>query len=84
MRGVPVIDTSGLQAMEKLYDDLTARDAHLLLAAANDDVVGMLERGGLLAKIGRENVFWSADQAIVAAEQRQCAYCAAETGRGVV
>ena len=33
----------------------------------------MLERGGLLAAIGAENIFWSEDQAIVAAKQRAAA-----------
>jgi hypothetical protein len=40
----------------------------------------MLERGGLLEAIGAQNVFWSADQAIVAAEQRGCTHCRAEQG----
>ena len=49
-----------------------------MLAGAHDSVKAMLERGGLLDEIGGENVFWSADQAIVAAEQRGCKHCAAE------
>ena len=48
----------------------------LMLAGMHADVQRMLERGGLLAAIGAENIFWSADQAIVAAEQRACAHCA--------
>jgi hypothetical protein len=47
-----------------------------MLAGMHVDVRRMLERGGLLAAIGAENIFWSADQAIVAAEQRACAGCA--------
>ena len=42
----------------------------LLLPGMHADVQRMLERGGLLAAIGAENIFWSADQAIVAAKQR--------------
>lgn len=35
----------------------------------------MLVRGGLLAKIGEHNLFWSSEQPILAAEARPCAFC---------
>jgi hypothetical protein len=35
----------------------------------------MMKRGGLVEIIGRENFFWSSDQAIVEAERRGCRYC---------
>lgn len=35
----------------------------------------MLERGGLVEAVGQQNIFWSADQAIVAAEARGCVHC---------
>jgi hypothetical protein len=35
----------------------------------------MLERGGLVDKIGAHNFFWSSDQAIVEAERRGCKFC---------
>jgi hypothetical protein len=41
-------------------------------------VLHTLEQGGLLEEIGEHNIFWSADQAIVAAEAHGCAYCKAE------
>jgi hypothetical protein len=31
-----------------------------------------MERGGLTELIGKENFFWSSDQAIVEAEKRRC------------
>ena len=49
-----------------------------MLSGAHDQVQRMLGRGGLLEAIGEENVFWSADQAIVAAERRLCRHCEAE------
>ena len=49
-----------------------------MVAGAHDNVRRMMERGGLVAAIGEENFFWSADQAIVAAEKRGCQYCAAK------
>ncbi|HLB46531.1 MAG TPA: SulP family inorganic anion transporter [Anaerolineales bacterium] len=75
MRGVPLIDTSGLQAMLALNERLKHRGATLILAGVHDDVKRMMERGGLAAAIGADNIFWSADQAIVAAEARGCRYC---------
>ena len=47
-----------------------------MLSGAHDQVQRMLGRGGLLEAIGEENVFWSADQAIVA-EQRVGRLCEA-------
>jgi SulP family sulfate permease len=78
MRGVPRIDTSGLQAMGRLRERLKAQGSTLMLAGVHPDVRKTLEQGGLVKEIGENNFFWSADQAIVAAEERGCAYCKAE------
>ncbi len=78
MRGVPRIDTSGLQAMGRLLERLTAQGSTLMLAGVHPDVKHTLDQGGLTEEIGEHNFFWSADQAIVAAEERGCAYCKAE------
>ncbi|MBM4423554.1 MAG: SulP family inorganic anion transporter [Chloroflexi bacterium] len=75
MRGVPLIDTSGMQAMLALCERLKHRGATLMLAGVHDDVRRMMERGGLAESIGAENFFWSADQAIVAAEKNRCSFC---------
>lgn len=78
MRGVPLLDTSGLQVLTALHKRLRQSGSTLMLAGVHNEVQRMLERGGLLAAIGAENVFWSADQAIVAAERRGCVYCQVE------
>ena len=78
MRAVPLIDTSGLEAMTALRKRLNAAGGVLMLAAVNDKVRTMLDRGGLTELIGPENIFWSADQAIVAAEALSCPYCQTE------
>ena len=75
MRGVPLVDTSGLQVMLHLHERLRHAGGTLMISGAHNGVRRMLDRGGLLAAIGPENVFWSADQAIVSAEQRGCAFC---------
>jgi sulfate permease, SulP family len=78
MRAVPLIDTSGLEAMTALRKRLNAAGGVLMLAGVNDKVRTMLDRGGLTELIGAENIFWSADQAIVAAEALSCPYCQTE------
>jgi SulP family sulfate permease len=79
MRGVPLVDTSGLQVMLALQEKLAHRGATLMVAGAHDNVRIMMERGGLVEAMGEQNFFWSADQAIVAAEERGCKYCDAIT-----
>lgn len=75
MRGVPLMDTSGMQAMNTLYQSLKNTGIMLMLAGVQPGVQQMLARGGLEAQIGQENIFWSADQAIVEAEKRGCMFC---------
>jgi sulfate permease, SulP family len=77
MRGVPLIDTSGIQAMHTLHQALLKSGVVLMLASVQPGVQQMLVRGGLEKAIGEENIFWSADQAIVEAEKRGCAFCGA-------
>ena len=75
VRGMPRIDTSGLQALARLLERIHAQGGTLMLAGTHPEVVRTLEQGGLLSQIGEDNFFWSSDQAIVAAEQRECAHC---------
>ena len=75
MRGVPLIDTAGLEAIERLHERLAHRGGSLMFAGVHDSVQRMMDRAGLMDTIGRENFFWSSDQAIVEAERRGCAFC---------
>ena len=75
MRGVPLIDTAGLEAIERLHERLKHRGGTLMFAGVHDNARHMMERAGLVDVIGAENFFWSSDQAIVEAERRGCAFC---------
>ena len=75
MRGMPLIDTSGLQAVGALREKLKRQGGTLMLTGLHDDVRRMMERGGLITEIGQKNIFWSADQAIIMANRRGCPYC---------
>src|SRR5688572_1773687 len=76
MRGVSIIDTAGLEAIQRLYEKLHKQGGTLMFAGIHDNARQMMERGGLVKLIGEENFFWSSDQAIVEAERRGCKFCA--------
>jgi sulfate permease, SulP family len=76
MRGVPLIDTSGLEAIHRLYQKIHSRGGMLMFSGVHDNAMNMMRRGGLVDHIGEENFFWASDEAIVEAERRGCAYCA--------
>lgn len=75
MRGVPLIDTSGLEAIRHLNKRLREQGGTLMFAGIHENARLMMERGGLVNEIGEDNFFWSSDQAIVEAERRDCKFC---------
>ena len=76
MRGVPLIDTAGIEAIHRLHERLHQQGGMLMFAGTHDNAHNMMQRGGLVESIGEENFFWSSDQAIVEAERRGCKFCA--------
>lgn len=78
MRGVPLIDTAGLEAIHRLHEKLQAQSNKLMFAGVHENVKKMMIRGGLTNTIGEENFFWSSDQAILEAEKRGCVFCSTE------
>ncbi len=75
MRGVPLIDSAGIEAIHKLHTRLQKNGGTLMFAGIHDNAKQMMERGGLVKIVGEENFFWSSDQAIVEAERRGCKFC---------
>ena len=75
MRGVPLIDTAGIEAIHRLHERLHKQGGTLMFAGIHDNARNMMQRGGLVDAIGEENFFWSSDQAIVEAERRGCSFC---------
>ena len=78
MRGVPLLDTSGVETLRKLYEKVHNQGGTLMFAGVHDNVMNMMKRGGLQEEIGEQNFFWSSDQAIVEAEKRGCSFCPEE------
>ena len=60
------MDTTGLVALEDIYHDLKRHDCRLILTGLQPQVKQLLERSGLLAKIGENNCFETTDAAIFA------------------
>jgi SulP family sulfate permease len=82
MRGVPLIDTSGLEAIHHLHEKLAAEGGTLMFSGVHDSVLTILRRGGLVQAVGEENFFWASDEAIVAAEKLDCPFCQAGNDDG--
>lgn len=68
MRGVSLIDISGIQALFELNDSMKAEGKVLMLSGLQPQVLKMLERSGFDKEIGKEMLFWSAEHAILAAK----------------
>ncbi len=67
MRGVPVIDLSGIQAMLELVEELEAEGIKVMLTSVQPKVESKLRQGGLMDIIGEKYVFQSAEFAILEA-----------------
>ena len=72
MRGVPLIDLCGVQALIGIYERARRAGCVLMLAGVQPQALKLLEQGNFVDLIGRDNIFWSADQAILEAEERGC------------
>ena len=67
MRGVPLIDVSGLHAVEHLWRNQREKGGLLYLTGLQPQVRRMFERGGMVKLFGSDKFLWSADQAILKA-----------------
>ena len=65
MRGVPVADISGVQALMELCEGLTQQGDEIYFSCVQPQVDEMLTRCGLVEKYGKERFFWSTDKALV-------------------
>lgn len=65
LRGVPLVDATGIEILRELFRRQQSGGGELLLASLAPKVESMLERTGFLAEIGRDRLFWSTDRAIL-------------------
>jgi SulP family sulfate permease len=75
MRGVPLVDISGLESITRLQERLQEQGGLLVFAGLQPSVRAMLARGGLLDGDGENKAFWGADEAILACAAQPCPHC---------
>ncbi len=68
LRTVPLLDTTGIAAIEELIERLEGEGRRIYLSGLTDPVRQYLERAGVLKHLGEDQVFWSAYDAIMAAD----------------
>lgn len=69
MRKVVAMDATGLNALEDLYEKLRKRGKHLVLSAPHTNPLMVMEKAGLIDRLGRENVCPHIDAALERARQ---------------
>jgi SulP family sulfate permease len=73
MGNVPFVDATGIFAIEEIITDFKRHGALVLLVEVRPNVRYKLDRGGVIAHIGPENVIDSLEQALVRAKELQAA-----------
>lgn len=69
MRNVPIIDATGLLALEEVHTRITRHGAHLILSGVQARPYELLARSGFIAKVGSANVLGSFLDAVNRAHQ---------------
>jgi SulP family sulfate permease len=65
---VPLIDFTGLQALEECIKDLQNKDIRVILCGATQPIAAKLQKAGVFDVLGNNNVFDELEEAITAAE----------------
>jgi SulP family sulfate permease len=64
VRGVPLVDMSGTEALHELCHVLQNKGVRVVFCGVQPKVKNMFVRSGVDALLGEENFFWSADMAL--------------------
>jgi SulP family sulfate permease len=79
MRGVPMIDVMGVQAIIELESRLKAGGGELYFSGISESVKRYLDRAGITARLAPGHITWSAEEAITHAQaehqSRGCPDC---------
>lgn len=73
MRGVPLIDTTGVQVLGELCEKLKLQGTQVMFAGVQPKVKEIMKRSGLTYDLGKDRFFWSVEKAIVAIENKMTA-----------
>lgn len=69
MRGVPSLDSSGMNALENLYDYCHENGVRLIISHANEQPMKTMRRAGFVDKVGEDHFRSNIDDAIAFARE---------------
>lgn len=69
MRNVPVMDISGVEALEEILETCKKRNLTLILSHVNEQPYHAMEKAGFVEKIGAENICENIDVSLERAEK---------------
>lgn len=69
MKNARHLDATTVIALGQLLAYLKSQDRHLLISGVHGDVAGVLKRSGLVAQIGRDNIFPAEENATLATKK---------------
>ena len=69
MRNVPVMDISGVEALEEILETCKKRNLTLILSHVNEQPYHAMEKAGFVEKIGSENICENIDVSLERAEK---------------
>jgi SulP family sulfate permease len=69
LRTVPLLDTTGLGAIQDLIGWFEQDGRRIYLSGLNQQVRSYLDRSGLSQRLGEDRIFWDAHEAIIAADR---------------
>lgn len=64
MRGVPLIDTTGIQALKDIYVTFNQQGTKVLFSSIQPKVKEIMEQSEFLEEVGRDHFYWSVEEAI--------------------
>ena len=68
LRTVPLLDTTGISALEDLIERLEGSGSRVYLSGLNEPVNSYLRRAGVIQHLSEDRIFWSSFEAIMAAD----------------
>lgn len=69
--GIGSIDSTAAERLEQMHEELTGRGLSIAVARANDEVLAMMKRSGLVDVIGAEHIHPTINAAVAYFHQRQ-------------
>jgi SulP family sulfate permease len=70
MRAVTAIDSNGLSSLKEMMECYIKRDVKVLFCGVQKNVKSLFDRSGLTDKIGNENFYWDAIEAMESLEEK--------------